>query len=228
MLRACYLYFQEWEECQGTFSSVEYSLPSGVTMRGNTTTTQTDMTATQFAIPRFILLAFLAFMVLSVSWVNAVALFPDVCDSLSTPNGVYNMTKNLTASSGTCITIAANNVTLDCKGFTINYAPSANGFGVDINSYNLTTVKNCIITQVNPAESDAPGIYLNASIGSLILNNTITVSGSGFTSYGIILEGTNSSSVVSNRINIAYQLLQDLVQKSTKYPPAIESGLHFL
>ena len=40
-------------------------------MRGNTNTTRTGITATQFAIPRFILLAFLAFMFLSVSSVFA-------------------------------------------------------------------------------------------------------------------------------------------------------------
>ncbi|VVB74037.1 Uncharacterised protein [uncultured archaeon] len=40
-------------------------------MRGNTTTTRTDMTATRSSMPRFILLAFLAFMFLSVSSVFA-------------------------------------------------------------------------------------------------------------------------------------------------------------
>jgi len=147
-----------------------------------------------------LLVSFLAFFLLSVSQVYAAPSFPDVCvGGFNTTGTTYDMIHNLTATSN-CIIIAADNVTLDCHGFTINYAQTAAGSAININGYNFTTVRNCIIVQGNASSDNSDAIYLNASIGDLVLNNTITTI-NNVMSYGITLENTNSSNFVSNRIN---------------------------
>ena len=54
----------------------------------------------------------------------------DDCGTLNTTNGVYALTNNVN-STGTCFNISANNVTLDCQGYTINYSSdgSVAGYG---------------------------------------------------------------------------------------------------
>ena len=41
----------------------------------------------------------------------------------------------------------ANNVTLDCRGWEINYSQVSAGYGVAVESYNITTIKSCDIWQ---------------------------------------------------------------------------------
>ena len=45
-------------------------------------------------------------------------------------NTVYTLQNNLTAT-GTCFTVGANNVTLDCAGYLINYSQSVVGYAIN-------------------------------------------------------------------------------------------------
>jgi len=121
------------------------------------------------------------------------------CSVLSTSNMIYNMSMNLT-SNGTCFNITAQNVTLDCKGYWINYstAGTANTMGVYSNQFN-STIKNCNIIDGNWTNSNSyrRGIDLNGSSNSSILNNFINVSNGN----AILLEsGSNFNNITNNTI----------------------------
>jgi len=148
--------------------------------------------------PRFILLAFLAFMLLNVSPVFAVAP-PNVCGALDTENTTYTMTHDVTSDS-TCFTVAANNVTLDCAGYAIYYANASAGYGVNVTSYNFTTIENCSIVQVNDSNTDGHGIYLyDNSNNNSIINTTILTNGG--TSRGIHIYYSSNNSVTNTTIS---------------------------
>ncbi len=49
------------------------------------------------------------------------------CQTISA-SGYYNLTQSVN-SFGTCFTITANDVELDCNGLTINYSQSVRGMG---------------------------------------------------------------------------------------------------
>lgn len=65
-------------------------------------------------------------------------------------------------SSGTCFSIDANSVTLDCAGYTIT--GSATGYGIEIYSKSGITIKNCKITNFDTA------IYVETLSNSLFDN----------------------------------------------------------
>ena len=108
------------------------------------------------------------------------------CGTLSTPNELYVLNGPI-SSTATCLTVGANNITIDCRGHQISYATSITGYGVSSAGFNFTTVKNCKI--VSPTRGWAYGIYYYQSNNGTIFNNTITTLG-GY-SYGIYLY-TNS------------------------------------
>jgi len=93
------------------------------------------------------------------------------CGSLSTSDRIYNLTQNV-SSAGTCFTIAANNVTLDCQGYAVNFSQSSPGHGVVANGYSNMTVKNCNIVGFN--DSSSFGIYFVNANGANISNNTLS------------------------------------------------------
>ena len=41
------------------------------------------------------------------------------CQTLSTENGLYKLTANISDVSGTCFTISANGITLDLNGYAV-------------------------------------------------------------------------------------------------------------
>ncbi|VVC02667.1 Right handed beta helix region [Candidatus Burarchaeum australiense] len=74
------------------------------------------------------------------------------------------LTEDIT-STGTCYTIGADSITLDCNGHTLTGAGTGNG--VFNNGYDNVVIKNCIIN------SFAKGIYFQSGSNSAIfLNNT--------------------------------------------------------
>jgi parallel beta-helix repeat protein len=119
------------------------------------------------------------------------------CDVLDQPNTVYTLTQNV-SSSGTCFTIQADNVTLDCNGYTINYASSSTGYGIYIPGSSYATIKNCKIQQANEGVSDAHGIYLSSSSYNNITNVSINAIGSW--SYGVYLSSSSNNIFTNNTI----------------------------
>ncbi len=85
-----------------------------------------------------------------------------VCGASLTTN--MTLTENLTFNN-TCFTVSANNVTIDCNGFTVNGNGSGNG--IFMSSYeNNTLIKNCVVSNFSTAVF---GIH---TTNTTIINNT--------------------------------------------------------
>jgi len=141
-----------------------------------------------------------AFFVLVIGTGFAEAVTQSDCGTLSTANMLYQLNQSVN-STGTCFTITANNITLDCKGYVINYSQLSTGYGVNITTRNSTTVKNCNIVQGSDAVLSSHGIYANTGVeGSDIYNNTIMTGGES--SYGVYLYSVAyENSIHGNTIN---------------------------
>ena len=145
------------------------------------------------------------------------------CESIGIP-GHYRLTTNIVTgiSSGSCISITADNVSLDCNGHTIKGSSSyvantipvygikiagsrnvsvsdcnVNGFGVGLYSFESSRVN---VTASNFSDNGLSNIYLNSSKnGSFIDNNLLfsSVNGSyvvvGSSSHNVFLNNTVSS-----------------------------------
>ena len=127
------------------------------------------------------------------------------------------LTENLSCE-GTAINILANDVVLDCNGFTVNYSSSSAGVGINATGRNNITIKNCLVGKSgSPADSDA--ILLSSTSNSFVLNNTAESFGAfsdgirldsgsgnnltgnvgvGPSNYGIVLFGSHSNVLVNN------------------------------
>jgi hypothetical protein len=113
---------------------------------------------------------------------------PPVADACGTLTANKNLSSDVT-TSGTCMTIGANNVVLDCKNHTITYGSSGGSsstlvYGIRNNGYNGTTIKNCIIASGDFSLDDGggdvlggKGIYFTNARNSTITNNSICVQG---------------------------------------------------
>jgi len=112
----------------------------------------------------------------------------DSCQELNSANTYYCLNQTISTSSN-CFNVTANNVTLDCKGYTM----AGNGGNIGIYTYtnNQTTVEDCIFTNWNtviyfdgsnyPNPSYPKGLY-----GHKIYNNTISsYAFKGFVYFGI-------------------------------------------
>ena len=145
------------------------------------------------------------------------------CEAISIP-GHYTLTNNIVTgiSSGSCISIVASNVSLDCNGHTIkgsspyvaNATPvygikvagssnisvsdcNVNGFGVGLYSFESSRVN---VTASNFSNNVLSNIYLNSSKDGNFINNTLlfaNVNGSfalvGNSTHNVFLNNTVSS-----------------------------------
>jgi hypothetical protein len=104
----------------------------------------------------------------------AVSFATDVsdCGTLSTAGDTYVLTTNLTNSSGTCFTINADNVTLDCQGYTLTGGNVSSNYGIYSSTKQNWTVKNCIINNFQY------GIYANGDLVDYVMINNVTVDSS--------------------------------------------------
>lgn len=100
--------------------------------------------------------------------------------------GSYYLTTNLTVATGTAITIATNEVTLDLNGFTIaSAAPSAGGYGIHLEN-GARNVMICNGYVRGTATNDAQGNF----------------GGGGF-SYGIAYSGAQPANVLVWRVSVS-------------------------
>jgi len=105
----------------------------------------------------------------------------------TTINTSTTLTSNLT-SSGTCISFGANNILLDCSGFTIT--GSTTGFvntGINSTDRNNITVKNCIVRNFS-------NNILFKNTNNSIMNNITALN----SSQDSILVQFNRNSIISN------------------------------
>ena len=122
------------------------------------------------------------------------------CQNLSIENATYYLLNNV-SSAGTCMNVTANNVTLDCQGFMINYSLSVLGYAVNSTGYNYTNIKNCNIYLGNSSTGEAHAIYLNQSSFGNVSNNTINVtSESNYGGHGVLVTSSVNNTIFNNTI----------------------------
>ena len=92
-------------------------------------------------------------------------------------NSSYTLKEDV-ASTSTCFVINANDIALDCNGFTIDYAITKQGIGVDINGKKNVNITNCVMKANNVNTTANYGVRITASNNTLIKNNHIFVNGS--------------------------------------------------
>ncbi|MCD4759265.1 right-handed parallel beta-helix repeat-containing protein, partial [archaeon] len=95
------------------------------------------------------------------------------CGTLSTANEYYKLTQNITNDDGTCITIGATNITIDCQGYMIDGDADSSGYGVIINNanYDNLTIKNCTIQEF------ARNLYVGANSDDITIENSHLLNG---------------------------------------------------
>jgi hypothetical protein len=110
------------------------------------------------------------------------------CGNLTQANSDYYLSSNLPASS-TCLSIQANNIILDCKGYSIT--GNTGSYGVSIINYNSATIKNCNFISFETA------IYVLNSESNNITSNSIQFS-SLSNLVGIWLENSKNNIIQYN------------------------------
>jgi len=122
--------------------------------------------------------------------------------TISSP-GNYCLSANLSANatSGSFITIASGDVTLDCRGYSLHnssVASTGNAYGISFNGLGNVQVRNCRIIG-----GFAAGIYAYQNNGNSNTNQNLSFVGntvSGALWYGILAYGTDIE-IRGNRIH---------------------------
>jgi hypothetical protein len=122
------------------------------------------------------------------------------CGNLASSKSYYLISN--VSSNDTCFDIQANNITLDCQGNIINYSATTVGYGINVNSYDDFTIKNCIIKQTNSTFNSAHGIKIQNSNKGAVLNSILTTT--GMSSTGIYSNTVNLLNITKNNITTGY------------------------
>ncbi|RME54783.1 hypothetical protein D6777_02700, partial [Candidatus Woesearchaeota archaeon] len=95
----------------------------------------------------------------------------NTCQELNTANEIYILNADVKSNS-TCFNVTAENVTLDCQGYMINYSANGTlGYGVYTDQIN-STIKNCNLYEGSATTNGKHAIYLSAAHNSILTNNT--------------------------------------------------------
>ncbi|MDD5192599.1 MAG: hypothetical protein PHH54_02395 [Candidatus Nanoarchaeia archaeon] len=145
------------------------------------------------------------------------------CGNLNMTGSTYTLYNNL-STTGDCLVISANNITLNLKGYTIDGDDSGSDQGITVNGCDYTVIGNGTITDFRHA------IYLTYSSNNLVDNMIINSN-----VYGTLLESslnnvftdssfTNSasnevwltlSSTNNTFLNVSYTLSKESVQSGS-------------
>jgi len=157
---------------------------------------------------KYILLFFVVFFIVfifnfvSTDFVDDGSAIQNVtsCGVLNTSNATYILNQSLN-SSYDCITINATNITLDCKGYNINFGNATGGFGIIVSGdggetgHDNITIQNCVIVQ-NESGGDYAGIRFGPnSENGVVYNNTLLIY--GIDTVGIMLEDFSINANIS-------------------------------
>ena len=111
------------------------------------------------------------------------------CGTLDTANTIYNLQNNVN-SSGTCFTIEAHGITLNCAGYQINHSEAvASTSGVYSDGYDNLTIKDCNFYAVGldgGTQRYTKGVYLKNSEGHNITNIDINFTGTNLNCAGYV------------------------------------------
>ncbi len=106
-------------------------------------------------------------------------------------NGTFNtvlLASHINNQAGSCVNVAANNVTFDCGNHTIDGDDSGSDVGISIANLSGTTLKNCVVRDFET------GIRVSSGSNNTLDSNT-TLSNNND---GIRLEGATTASLNSN------------------------------
>ena len=117
------------------------------------------------------------------------------CGNLSAPNSKCTLQSDL-SSDGTCFTVAAPNVTIDCNGHSINGSGGISSVGI-YSAQPGTSVEGCRVSGF-----DAGIFFDNAGQGS-IRNTSVNIGNSfgGIYSYGIFLRYADNTVLDGNTVD---------------------------
>ncbi|MEM4326385.1 MAG: hypothetical protein QXU40_03720, partial [Candidatus Pacearchaeota archaeon] len=121
------------------------------------------------------------------------------CGNLAQENQLYILNRNV-SSSGKCFSILANRVTLNCKGYTINYSISQSSNAIEVEASNVE-IKNCKIVQGNRNLESVGGILFYLSNNSLVNNTKIEIYGNSST--GIYTLNSFKLSIENSEIKLS-------------------------
>jgi len=169
-----------------------------------------------------ILVLFVLAMAMSVS-----AIPIDSCQNITAP-GIYELNQSVN-SSGTCFTINASDVELNCRGFEVKYNGTGPGIRPGIEAFNLfnLSIRGCIVngslsggtpamrfTNVTNSSflnntallNQAAGqtqaiIFENSSNGNVFGDNLVSNLGTGTAKFGILINGSENNAFENNNIS---------------------------
>lgn len=136
------------------------------------------------------------FMIFILSLFAISPIFADTLTTCKTSRWVSGTTYYLTtnvSSTGTCMQIDANNVTLDCQGHSIIH--TGQGSGIEVKRFNFTTIKNCNI--IGDTSAYNFGIALDSSSNNIITNNIAKSN-----NISILLEFSSNNTIYNNKISL--------------------------
>jgi len=114
------------------------------------------------------------------------------------------LTGDIDYTGGSCFTFEANDIELDCSGFSITGNLTALSAGINNTGFNNTVVKNCTF---NGFEY---GLFFEDSNASILTNNTFFNN-----SYGVWLTNSNYSNVSYS--NVSYSVNDGVSSEYSKY-----------
>ncbi len=136
---------------------------------------------------------------------------------LDVPGTTYFLVNNLTAYPSVlssldemCINISAQNITIDCNGYTIKGGNNSNTYGIYSNQFN-TTVENCIVEGVDygimyyrATNGLINNTVASASVLSQASNNIISNYTSSAPNLGISINGGANNTIIDSNISNTY------------------------
>lgn len=135
------------------------------------------------------------------------------CRNLNQAGAYYILTANI-SSSGTCLTIRAQNITLEGQGYNINYTMTGSGYGiVNTGGYSNITIRNLSLNQNNVVATYSHGIYFKNVANSRVENLFINTKGNS--SRGIYLDSSNSNYFSGFNIATSNTGAYDIYSKSS-------------
>ncbi len=113
----------------------------------------------------FIVLGFILFSFLLFSQLSYSATSINECQTLNSAGTIYELANNVNGSK-TCFNITADDISLDCKGYIINYSYLNSGFGINVTGIHNFTIRNCNFTYGSNLASTY-AIYIDNSNGTV-------------------------------------------------------------
>lgn len=107
------------------------------------------------------------------------------------------------SSTGTCLTLNASDVEINCLGFTITYdtGAGASSAGVAASSFDNITLRNCNIIDSTTGGSGSIGVFYSDVTGGAMVNNTIRANGTTGNIGIFVGSFSDFISITNNRIN---------------------------